>query len=216
MSKGHWRVGPPGSTAWMASVSVADDVDRFDEAAHVRVGNSPPMPSRVQLARTSAAVTGVPSEKRAFSRSVTIQRRLLSSSRQDVARPGPTRAHAVDPDQRLVQLTEEQSLAVVRRVGCVGWIDALGEADGRDRFPWLGDQRAFIDGRTRQRVSDRSRFWLRGDSRSARGVWLLICLRGRWPRRGSACAARPGHRLQAGDESERGVPSSNQPHVLRS
>ncbi len=49
------------------------------------------MPSRVQLDLTSGAVTGVPSEKRAPSRSLTIQVWPSASSRHDSARPGTNR-----------------------------------------------------------------------------------------------------------------------------
>ena len=53
--------------------------------------NSLPVAPCAKLARTSAEVTGVPSEKSACSRSVTIQVRPSVSSRQDDARPGATR-----------------------------------------------------------------------------------------------------------------------------
>ena len=114
------------------------------------------MPSRVQLARTSAAVTGVPSEKRASSRNVTIQVRPSVVEPPGRSQAGTDTPHAVDADQRLVELTEQQSLArrstgVARspdRCDRVRPTVAIGSA-GR------GDQRAFIDGRTRQRVSDR-------------------------------------------------------------
>ena len=87
--------------------------------------SSSPMPSRVQLARTSAAVTGVPSEKRAFSRNVTIQVRPFGVEPPGRGQAGTHTSVAVDADQRLVELTEQQSLALVRRVRCVRRIDAV-------------------------------------------------------------------------------------------
>ena len=120
------------------------------------------MPSRVQLARTVTGVTGVPSENWAFSRNVTIQVRPFASSRQDSARPGRTLSVAVDANQRLVELTEQQALALVRRVGCVRWIDAVDERNGRDGVAWFSDQCAV--GRISLAAwSDcsRRRWWLR-------------------------------------------------------
>ena len=69
--------------------------------------NSSPPPSRVQLARTPAGVTGVPSEKRAFSRKVTIQVRPVCVEPPGCREPRPGVSLAVDSEQRLVQLTEQ-------------------------------------------------------------------------------------------------------------
>ena len=147
MSKGHWRVD--ASTRQLdCERSVADDVDRLDEPTHVRQELGAGAVA-VQLARTSAAVTGVPSEKRASSRNVTIQMRPSSVEPPGRGQAWTDTAHAVDPDQRLIELTEEQSLAVVRRPGCIRRIDAVTEADGRNRFSGRGDQRALVgDGLT--------------------------------------------------------------------
>ena len=48
---------------------------------------------------------------------------------------------AIRSDQRLVELAEHQSLAVVRRMGRVRWIDRVAEGNGRNRFARFSDQR---------------------------------------------------------------------------
>ena len=145
----------------MASVSVANDVDPLDEAVHVRP----------ELAANAVASPARPHVRSRDGRAVGETSVLAQCDDPDggslVEPPGRSQtwtdtAHAVDPDERLIELTEEQSLAAFD-----GWSALAGsmrsrEADGRDRFPGRGDQRALIDGRTRQRVSARgARFRLR-------------------------------------------------------
>ena len=57
---------------------------------------------------------------------------------------------AIHSSQRLVDLPEQQQLAVVRGARCVARIDALGEGDRRDGLARLGDQCAFEGGRVRR------------------------------------------------------------------
>ena len=89
MSEGHWCVDRVSSTAgWRGPGRRRASTDWTRRLTCGR--SSPPAPSRVQLARTSAAVTGAPSEKRASSRSVTIQARPLCR-RAARTRPGRDR-----------------------------------------------------------------------------------------------------------------------------
>ena len=207
------------SARWLRSViararsSTSDD--RFDETTHVRpqlVADAVARPARPHV----AAVTGVPSEKRAFSRNVTIQVRPSGVEPPGRRQAGRDTSLAVDADQRLVELTEQQPLALVRRVRCVRWIDAVAERDGRNRFARFSDQRA-VDGSglgTGAGVAGGGwRLWRGGNRTRVLAAGPAVAGRALPP--GCARAAGPSHRLKADDEPERGESSTHQLHVFR-
>ena len=124
--------------------SVVDGDDRLDETAHVRpqlVSDAVARPARPHVSRR---------DRRAVGETGVLPQRDDPGAAVCVEPPGRCQAWtdtslAVDSDQRLVELTEQQSLALVRRARCVRRIDSVGEGDGRDRFARFSDQRA-VDG----------------------------------------------------------------------
>src|SRR4029079_12887715 len=113
---------------------------------------------------------------------------------------------AIGSDQRLVELAEYQSLAVVRRLGRVRWIGWVVEGNGRNRFARVSDQRTVggsgFGTERRRRRRRRERFWRGGNW--TRGFWRSVRLRRDGQCSGSdPRAAGRRHRLKRHDEPKR-------------
>jgi hypothetical protein len=199
MREGHRRINTTASEC-DRQCPVACQDNRLDETTHLRpqfVSRPIARPTRSHISR---------GDRRAVGKTRVLAQRddPRSAIRIEMPRRSQTwrdTSHAVDSHQRLEELTEEQTLAVVRRAWCIRWIDGLAQAHGRNRFTRSRDQRALV-----QR--------LRRPAPSA--VEGSICLRriretgGRCPRDARAC-----HRLKADHEHERANHLPRR-HVFRS
>ena len=123
---------------------------------------------------------------------------------------------AIDANQRLVQLTEQQPLAVVSRARRVRWIDAFGERDGCNRFARRGKQAAFTRCGFRTRRNDgRSRRWgNRSDGSGTLGRrrwvrhWNNRRMRGR-----RTCTAAPRQCVKADSDCSSRESATRCPHA---
>src|SRR5438034_3285942 len=197
--------------------SAADESDRFDETTHVRpqlvstAVSGPARPHVSRRERRAVGETGVLPQCDDPGTAVWV----------DLPRGWEAGTHtsmAIHSDQRVVELAEQQSLALVRRVGCVRWIDSVAEGNGRNRFTRFSDQRT-VDGSGlgTERRCRRKRHWRlwRGGNRTRGFQRPVRPSRDGHSRRADTRAAGPSHRLKAYNEPKRGGSATHRLHVFR-
>ena len=124
-------------------LAVADGGDRLDETTHVRpqlVADAVAGPARAHISgghRRAVGETRVLAQGDDPGTSICVE-----PPRRCEARNRPSAA--IHPNQRFVELTKQQPLALVRRARCVRWIDAVGEPHGRNRLTRFREQRTFV------------------------------------------------------------------------
>ena len=157
--------------------SIADNGHRLNEPTHGRPQLScgaVTSPTRPHVSRRDRRAVGEPGVLPQCDDPGTAVRIELPRRCQ----AGTDTSMAIRSDQRLVELAEYQSLALVRRMGCVRWIDWVAEANGRDRFARFSDQRTVggsgLGTERRRRRSRRWRLWRRGNR--TRGFWRSVRL----------------------------------------
>ena len=182
---------------------IVEGDDRLDETAHMRrqlVSDAVTHPTLAHVGRCDRGAVG----ETGILAQGDDPRPPVCIEPPGFCQPWADASLAVESNQRLVELTEQQLLALVRRAGCIRGIDSVGEGNGRDGLARLGDQCAI----ERPRLgtwSGRHRRWrrFRGRSTGARSLRRLRRWWGnRYFRRRARRAARTCHSRQTDDEPD--------------